>query len=247
MGTDMFQGSDESDSEIGALLSALSNAATREAAASAAWSISDNICYVAVDVASSAASAIRVCWRLAARIDFSWRHYAIQLITCVANVNGVMEESFDHTSAGAASRDAKRSARAAIMNGIDIASDLLYDPDIEIRESCIELLGHAYSGPLMVISRFTGELNKETNPILQADLAEAITNASMRTAGESRWGIAEPLIEDFLVHDNPAVRWRVSRAMLWAGAGRSEQSLKAIVDSAYQEVSAQKLFRDEFS
>ncbi|MGV9326799.1 hypothetical protein [Streptosporangium sandarakinum] len=247
MAPDIQKTPDEPNSEIRALLEALREATSRESAGNAAWSISERICYAGVEVAPSAAPAVEYCWELAGDPGFPWRHYAIQLITCVASACGVTGRSSADLSGEPAPGSAEGFAEEAVLSRIAVASGLLDDPDKEIRGSCIELMGHAHPDPSRVISEFTHALHRETDPVLQADLAEAITNASMRTTGGSRWGAAGSPAADLLLHDNPAVRWRVARILLWARAGEDDSSLQKIADSAYQEVAAQHLFRDEFA
>ncbi|MFC0865083.1 hypothetical protein ACFHYQ_22580 [Sphaerimonospora cavernae] len=230
-----------SASDIPHIVARLQSASTRDEAAESAWELNERLCHGGLEVVDATAPAIQILWSLVADQSFHWRHYVVQFIDCVAVVRGVYAPPLAPRGASA-----EYACRIAIQKGIGLVAELAeHAGDVNIRGSCIELLGDAGEAE-EVIRRFSIRLASENDPSARADLAAAMAAAAIRTE-ESAERAAE-LCADLLADESAAVRFRVARVILRARpTGVDLEHAESVLDTAYSEVRRTGGFRDEYA
>ncbi|MFG2466391.1 hypothetical protein ACGFXB_13200 [Streptomyces canus] len=218
--------------ELGKLL----GADREEEAIDAAHALHELVCYAAVTVEEETVPAVRALCGLLGRADFRWKQFAFQLLDTIISVEGVF----------ASASPLKARVRAEVLRAVPLAEEEQNSASRDVRGAAIVFLASASEVPATDFQRFQSAFERESDPVIQADLALAATQCAWESGGTAENPEVSGWFDEALGHSNPAVRFRVGqflggRDFRWGGG-----DLDDLIAAAMPVVLEQRLFRIEY-
>jgi hypothetical protein len=113
---------------------------------------------------------------------------------------------------------------------------LLDDDDPEVRVMAAALYASSVNPATAVSGELRARFDTETDPTTRGVLAEAALRAARRCGQDAAISATAAWAEELLNHSEPAIRFRIARAMLsHQPQGGREQRLTQIMTQAYQQ------------
>ncbi|MEU6142536.1 hypothetical protein ABZ848_19455 [Streptomyces sp. NPDC047081] len=221
---------------VRAELDKLAGADGEEAAIDAAAALHELVCYAAVTVEEETVPAARALRGMLGLPDFRWKQFALQLLDTIISVAGVLDSA----------SPLKARVRAEVLRSVPLAEQEQNSSSRDVRGAAIVFLGSASETPAADFQRFRSAFERESDPVIQADLALAATACAWAADGTAEDAKAAGWFEEVLGHSNPAVRFRVGQFLVGRGFRWSGGDLVGLVAAAVPAVLERRLFRQEY-